>query len=1368
MPAIPPGLKYRLHQTLMRCSDMESDRATRALFVVDARLAPWRDCIPRNAPDLSTHVDLIIADLCDKISTHGKNALTLLLYVLADNISSGDALSGELLDLAHELEALPSTTSVAFSIPMTGRCDFYRHIDLPSHYIQRPDVLNALRVTLLSGAGAVALTSAVKVALHGMGGIGKTVLARAMCEDEAVRATFADGILWATLGQTPDLTARLREWIIALGGIISENAPTLPQLKMRLGNLLQDRACLLILDDVWKRTDVEPFQVGGPRCCLLFTTRDAEIAHDLNATLQPVDVLPQEQAEALLTEWAQGNLNATPPELTRQIAKRLGCLPLALKLAGAQLRDKDPAHWLETFNTHKLKSRREETLHDNLERTFALSLDSLDTTARQCYTALAIFKEDEPIPFPALLNLWGALARLSGDEASDLLNDLTARALLQRNPTQAALLHDLLRDFIRAELGEQGAKKTHHALLDAYRQTVLVASNDNGPPTSELSNSQLATCDWTKVSDDGYFYAHLAYHLDAIGDYSALQALFANDAWLRARVSHDNYAYDGYLMDLVLAWEHAQDLAIHQIADWQPPLAVAECIHYALIHTTINSLATSYDPQLVTLAMKVGFWPPEYIINLAQRISDPEKKIRMLHVLLATDKLTTSQRAHLQNQALTITKSVPNEVTRFRVLAELAPALSKESLEEAVSIATDIQYDGNRAEALINLIPTLKSDVSLLRKVLKTARLIYAGYRTKILAALALQLPDCLISEAVDIAQMNRDFEHRAEALVALAPRLSEDMLSQALVAVERIVVDDRRIAALVKLMPYLPERLLTEVSKMMNTKKKYHRALALSSLAVRQPEEQCENTIDDILAIARNIKDRGRRTEILKTLISQLIINISRSERMFAIERINRVFIYTLRAMELFGEEGQAEILRILAPYLSEGSLKNALKIISVMKTGYQQAKALVVLAQYLPNNLFGDAWEIAQKINDSNLRAEVFTELAISLKSDHPERRRRLSEVLEMARSLKIANLQIRLLLELEGIMEVEPFSRTVRLGKSIDDDKYQSIALAVLAQQAPDREKTEVLMAARNVIENLDHDKEKNLLLATLLPMFPKEQQKGVYAQLVDRMNNPPQLFGPDIKTQVKLFPWLSKNQQYTLISEVLRMNEMQIIEYVEILTDLAAHLDIVLRERVLIMALETIRAEEFQSDIVAQALIELAPLLSESLSERALEEVKYFNEELATQVLVAVAPQLSNQSKRNILSRIQVEVQTIKDKQRQAEILMMLAPQLHGEAQQKALADSLVAAQAVSDEVNRAKIVTALQVRMVQLAQNSEALCNPRQVLAQALRAGERTRAELLRLLIGDNIAFLRAFDLPPESYAQIAHSIIDICTKWDWL
>lgn len=128
----------------------------------------------------------------------------------------GDDAAFQLL-LAGVRGETPFEASGLFGVTWRKRCDFYRHIPLPPNYIPRPELLAEVRERLLAGTGGLALTSAIQVrqadVLHGMGGIGKSVLARALCDDPQVQAAFPDGILWATLGQTPDLIKRLREWI---------------------------------------------------------------------------------------------------------------------------------------------------------------------------------------------------------------------------------------------------------------------------------------------------------------------------------------------------------------------------------------------------------------------------------------------------------------------------------------------------------------------------------------------------------------------------------------------------------------------------------------------------------------------------------------------------------------------------------------------------------------------------------------------------------------------------------------------------------------------------------------------------------------------------------------------------------------------------------------------------------------------------------------------------------------------------------------------------------------------------------------------------------------------------------------------------
>lgn len=134
---------------------------------------------------------------------------------------------------------IPSTIPVS---PEAKRCDCYQHIALPINYVVRRDLLETVIALLSSRVASVALTSAVKgkpAALHGMGGIGKSVIARALCDEQAVQQAFPDGILWATLGQTPNLPELLRSWIEVLGGRISENAPTVESLKRLLAGLLK-------------------------------------------------------------------------------------------------------------------------------------------------------------------------------------------------------------------------------------------------------------------------------------------------------------------------------------------------------------------------------------------------------------------------------------------------------------------------------------------------------------------------------------------------------------------------------------------------------------------------------------------------------------------------------------------------------------------------------------------------------------------------------------------------------------------------------------------------------------------------------------------------------------------------------------------------------------------------------------------------------------------------------------------------------------------------------------------------------------------------------------------------------------------------
>src|SRR5947207_1599316 len=150
----------------------------------------------------------------------------------------------------------------------------------------------------------------------------------------------------------------MRDWISVLGREVTTQTPTVNFLKNELAKLLNDRVCLLVLDDVWERAHAEAFLISGSRSHLLMTTRDAEIARELGANIHFIAPMNEQEAVQLLEKWADGKLQSTPSQLKAKVVNRLGYLPLAIRLAGTQLRDEEPQSWLDTFDILLLQNKR--------------------------------------------------------------------------------------------------------------------------------------------------------------------------------------------------------------------------------------------------------------------------------------------------------------------------------------------------------------------------------------------------------------------------------------------------------------------------------------------------------------------------------------------------------------------------------------------------------------------------------------------------------------------------------------------------------------------------------------------------------------------------------------------------------------------------------------------------------------------------------------------------------------------------------------------------------------------------------------------------------------------------------------------------
>ena len=104
---------------------------------------------------------------------------------------------------------------------------------------------------------------AITTALQGAGGFGKTTLAAAICHDDDIVTAFDDGILWATLGERANVQQELTRLYAALTGdrpafVDAEDA------SIELAARLEDKNCLIVIDDVWDPDDVEAVSARRP------------------------------------------------------------------------------------------------------------------------------------------------------------------------------------------------------------------------------------------------------------------------------------------------------------------------------------------------------------------------------------------------------------------------------------------------------------------------------------------------------------------------------------------------------------------------------------------------------------------------------------------------------------------------------------------------------------------------------------------------------------------------------------------------------------------------------------------------------------------------------------------------------------------------------------------------------------------------------------------------------------------------------------------------------------------------------------------------------------------------------------------------
>ena len=375
---------------------------------------------------------------------------------------------------------------------------------LAPHFIDKTAEVRILQTKLMhANAGII---------VHGMGGLGKSMLLSCVLRDAKTREICPDGAVWIQMSTEAEPLACLKYLVEALAKLLHRSSPcndklrSISDAKAEVAGLLKGARVLILVDDVWTQEQVLAIDEIVSRSYgsrLLISTRKTTIIEDINGEAFEMPFLQRHEALPLLCKWAKANsvdslrndVDAMKVAAWCGVGEgKAGGVPLALRAVG-QLAVRFP--WADVLkklerkqnNMQKLKCDKEyRTTHED-ERYSSLfgalnaSLEELAEDNRKRCLKLGIFMEDDKIPLSILQTLW-SVEELTAAEVIDAL--FTSSFVIEGGAKKRYVrLHDLQREFLRHTATIEATKEQEqgwHASVVGSVGTEISPNGSKGNP----------------------------------------------------------------------------------------------------------------------------------------------------------------------------------------------------------------------------------------------------------------------------------------------------------------------------------------------------------------------------------------------------------------------------------------------------------------------------------------------------------------------------------------------------------------------------------------------------------------------------------------------------------------------------------------------------------------------------------------------------------------------------------------------------------------------------------------------------------------------------------------------------------------------
>nr|QRG33147.1 Rpi-amr1c [Solanum americanum] len=332
------------------------------------------------------------------------------------------------------------------------------------------------------------------IPIFGMGGIGKTTLARKIYDDSSIRTRF-DRHAWVTVSEEYNERKMLLEFVSSIT-TESNHEMSDDQLMEFVYRGLKGRRFLIVIDDIWSTEAWDQMQRIFPnddnKSRILLTTRLKYVADYVSCPDFPPhskSFLSLDDSWNLFTEklFKKDPCPTHLEETGKHIVQQCRGLPLSVVVVAGLLGKMDPTldNWTkveENLNSYfgTVSKRRQSIL--------SLSYSYLPQYLRACFLYVGGFPEDMEIGVSKLIRLWIAEQFIKDRSnkrlevvAEEYLEELIDRSLILRGRQRAngrmktCKIHDLLRQL---------------CLREAHTENVVHIMNGNVPVSSEAIDDQ--------------------------------------------------------------------------------------------------------------------------------------------------------------------------------------------------------------------------------------------------------------------------------------------------------------------------------------------------------------------------------------------------------------------------------------------------------------------------------------------------------------------------------------------------------------------------------------------------------------------------------------------------------------------------------------------------------------------------------------------------------------------------------------------------------------------------------------------------------------------------------------------------------------